>query len=303
MRKNLRNIIARALLVCSMTFAASFAGGMDAFADGWKTTDEINVRSSMDLSDDPMGKLSEGSYVDIVEVSSDGAWAEINYEGTTGYILTMYLTEGDVEASSDDTETKTEPKTGRRIIIDAGHGGDDPGAVAEHNGVSYEEADYALAISQYLQEELEAMGFDVIMTRDGDINITLKERVEMANSSNADLFFSLHHNAAPESVSGALTIYPESKSNGDEGAVEESKNIAYMISEAYQGTGMGYNGIYADVDISGYPLYVLTNSNMVSILTEMGFITNSGDAALISDPAFQRQLAKNFAHEIYIYFN
>lgn len=329
MNNKLKNLIARTLVICTLTFAGGAAlssmNMIQAFASTYETTDSINLRSSMDVSEEPITEIPKGTAFNITWTSEDGAWAEVEYNGRTGYILTMYLTssnksvdenssnssdssdsseESSNTSSSSDEEKSYSNTTGTLplIVIDAGHGGDDPGAVASYNGVSYEEADYALAIAQYLEVELSNLGYDVLMTRNGDDSITMKERVALANSHNAALFFSMHHNAADASVDGALTIYPSVKTNGDSISLDESKKLSYMISEAYVGTGMDYNGIYKDSDISGYPLYVLSETEMVSVLTEMGFITNAGDAALISDPSFQKELARNLAHQIDNYF-
>lgn len=326
MKLKIRRIIAKAILITSLSLVG---GGLfsninyyKAYASTYETTDTINLRSETDITLDPIAEIPEGTAFDINWTSEDGVWAKVNYNGQSGYILTMYLKSSQKEVEvgeSSNTEYTEEVSNGESsnsssssnsyegkkplIVIDAGHGGDDPGAVAQHNGITYEEADYALAIALYLEEELKNLGYETMLTRNGDDSITMKERVELANSNNAALFFSMHHNAADASVDGALTIYPSVKVNGDEAIIDESMKLSYMISEAYVGTGMDYNGVYEDSSVSGYPLYVLSHSNMVSVLTEMGFITNPGDAALISDPGFQKNLAHNFAVQIDDYFN
>ena len=78
--------------------------------------------------------------------------------------------------------------------------------------------------------------------------------------------------------------------------------MAARLEDAYLKAGMTYRGAYRDIDISGHTLYVMRNVESRSVLTEMGFITNSEDAAMITDPSFQRLLAKYMADEIYDYF-
>lgn len=322
MNRKLKQFLSRTLVICTLALAGGTAmttmNSVTAYASTYRTTDDINLRGDMNLSMDPVIQIPKGTEFDITWVSEDGAWAEVEYQGHTGYILTMYLTQGEVSESSDssDSSDSTADSTSNDstsndstansgsplIVIDPGHGGEDPGAVSTFNGIEYHESDYTYAIAEYLVAELQNLGYQTVLTHNGVDDVSLKERVEMANSANAALFFSMHHNAADSSVDGALTIYPSVKSNGDETLIDYSKELSYMISEAYVGTGMDVNGIYADQDVSGYPLYVLNNSNMVSVLTEMGFITNPGDVALIADPSFQQELAINLAHQIDNYF-
>ena len=81
----------------------------------------------------------------------------------------------------------------RTVVVDAGHGGDDPGAV----GAAYKEKDLNLAVARLLKAELEKRGLSVVMTKETDIFIPLLQRVNIADSAKAQLFISIHHNAAP----------------------------------------------------------------------------------------------------------
>lgn len=189
------------------------------------------------------------------------------------------------------------------ILVDPGHGGRDPGAIGKLNGKDIYEKDYAIKFATNLSKELRRLGFKVDMSRTGDQTLHRTERIATVHQSDPDLFFSVHHNAASKSASGALTLYPSYKVNPSSQAVfSESKTISQMLGKAYASSGMYYRGAYQDKDISGGSLYMLRNSKTRSILTEIGFITNSKDLNKIMNPSFQEQLPKQMAKQVYNFF-
>lgn len=199
-------------------------------------------------------------------------------------------------------ETFTVSKT-PLVVLDTGHGGVDPGALGIFNGEVIQEKDYNFEIMEYMKGYLEGYGFQVVLTRDGDYYVANSTRADVANANNADLMFSLHHNASVPSAQGGLSIYPSVKYDpSSQASFAESQDLAARLEDAYLKAGMTYRGAYRDIDISGHTLYVMRNVESRSVLTEMGFITNSEDAAMITDPSFQRLLAKYMADEIYDYF-
>lgn len=189
------------------------------------------------------------------------------------------------------------------IVIDPGHGGRDPGAIGNHNGVQYLEKDYDLKFAMNLMNELKALGFDVKMTRMTDKALENSERVSITRQYGADLLFSLHHNAATAAASGGLTIYPSMKYNpSTQASFSESRQLAQMLETAYESAGMYYKGAYQDINISGHTLYIMRNAETRTILTEMGFITNAKDIKKITSPAFQADLPRRMAQQIYKFF-
>lgn len=189
------------------------------------------------------------------------------------------------------------------ILIDTGHGGADPGAIGRLNGKPVYEADYNLKIAKFLRQELINRGFNVKMSRTGDTYVTNERRSNIANNNDVDLHFALHHNAASPSARGGLSIYPSMKYNAStQASFTESREISQRLQKAYRATGMVDRGAYRDIDISGHTLYIMRNSRMRTVLTEMGFITNSQDVRLIVSPSFQRSLAKEMAKEISNFF-
>lgn len=189
------------------------------------------------------------------------------------------------------------------ILIDPGHGGYDPGAIGTHNGVRYFEKDYDLKFAANLKKELTALGFEVKMTRTGDRSVNNSERAALARRYDADLVFSMHHNAAAKGASGGLTIYPSLKyAPSTQAAFSESKLLAQMLARAYAAAGMTYKGAYQDIQISGHTLYLMRNTQTRTVLTEMGFITSPRDIRLITSPAFQAELPRQMAKTIYQFF-
>lgn len=178
----------------------------------------------------------------------------------------------------------------RIIIIDAGHGGKDPGAKRGE----YVEKDITLAVSQKLSEYLSQAGSMVIMLRNDDRDLAgesfsgslsqrkkedLKNRVKQANDARADLYISIHANADPSPRwSGAQVFYNNSS--------KESKLLAVCIQEEIT-AALGNTNRKAK---SG-SYYVLDHTSMPSVIVEIGFISNPREAAQLTDPEYQSKMA------------
>lgn len=189
------------------------------------------------------------------------------------------------------------------IVVDAGHGGKDPGAIGTLDGKQIYEKDYSIKFADNLSQELKRLGFKVVMTRTTDYDVPRADRVATVHRSDADLLFSVHHNAASSSASGGMTLYPSEKNSpSSQAAFSESKDIADLLKRAYTSSGMTYRGAYRDRDMAGGSLYVLRSSDTRSILTEVGFISNTKDARKIVNPAFQKELPRQMAKQVYNFF-
>ncbi len=178
----------------------------------------------------------------------------------------------------------------RVIVIDPGHGGIDPGAVSDR-GV--QEKDIVLQVAKRLQKLLNQAGARVIMTRKSDTDLSdpgsgslshrkredLGRRVKLANDSRADIYLSIHVNSFPSSYwRGAQTFY-----QGEHG---ESKKLA----EAIQAEMIRILG-NTDRAAKAGDFYTTRNTRMVSVIVEIGFISNHDEAELVTQPAYQRKLA------------
>jgi N-acetylmuramoyl-L-alanine amidase len=207
----------------------------------------------------------------------------------------------------------------RRIVVDPGHGGHDPGATGP-NGIM--EKDVVLAIGLKLRELLkDDLGLDVVMTRTTDVFIPLEERTAIANKVNADLFLSVHANAAPNhSASGIETYYLNlaktekaaqlaAKENGtslekvsvlqailfDLMANYKLNDSAHLADEVQKSLHKKVRSRHSDVKNLGVkqgPFYVLVGATMPSILVETAFVSNIQEESRLKDPAYQEMTAE-----------
>lgn len=186
------------------------------------------------------------------------------------------------------------PVTNKTIILDAGHGGIDPGALNKDKSTS--EKDINLAITLKLRELIESSGGLVILTREDDsslykeennkttrqkYNENLKNRKEIISNSNANMFVSIHLNAFEQSkYYGAQTFYPKDK--------QDSKELSKCIQEELKRVVDKTNNreVKPRDDI-----YLLKENNIPSVLIECGFLSNEKECKLLTDETYQEKIA------------
>jgi N-acetylmuramoyl-L-alanine amidase len=171
----------------------------------------------------------------------------------------------------------------RLIVIDAGHGGDDPGASA--GGVR--EKDLALATARLIAAELGREGASVVLTRDSDVFVGLRDRPGAANSSKADLFVSVHYNsnAIQNSTSGTLIFYHMDDPT--------DRLLAECIrAEVAKVSGLPDLGIRSDRRVYQSGFAVLRLAQMPAVLLELGFVNHAGDRARVQTRQYQEAVAK-----------
>jgi N-acetylmuramoyl-L-alanine amidase len=184
--------------------------------------------------------------------------------------------------------------TGKIIAIDAGHGGYDPGAVG---GNGTKEKEVNLDIAKRTAKLLEARGATVVMTRSGDQEIGLDQRTSKANSKKANLFVSIHINAAESTaLSGTMTFVHSGSSTNTR--IKESNRLAKNIqSELVRGLGLKDMGVrYAD-------FAVLRTSNMPAVLCELAFISNPAEEKKMNTDSFRNKAAEAIVKGIGLYFS
>ncbi|TSB47664.1 N-acetylmuramoyl-L-alanine amidase [Alkalicoccobacillus porphyridii] len=236
----------------------------------------LNVRAEPSEQAAIIGSLTPGVQVEYIELGN--GWGQITYEGQLGFVSTAYLMKKERTPQS---EQPSLPQTKEsldfdRIVIDAGHGGRDPGAIG--NGL-YEKT-IALSVAHKVKSELEQEGIEVLMTRDEDLFVTLEDRVLKSNQWGADLFVSIHANGyADTSVSGVETFYYHGSSQGKQVA----SSIQQQLAES---TGSRSRGVFAA------DFYVLKYSRMPAVLVETGFVSNEKDASLLKTGEYQQKAAK-----------
>lgn len=170
------------------------------------------------------------------------------------------------------------------VVVDAGHGGSDGGTVS---GKAVEK-DINLSVAWKLKAILENDNIEVILTRSSDENMSLAERTSVANASNADFFISLHCNYYEKGaqIAGLECYYNNSNATESKGYAESIIN-AVSLSEDIETR-------YAKTE--GY--YVLRNTQMPSVLVEMGFLSNDSESQKLMDDDYQESLAQRIAEGI-----
>ncbi|WP_419961307.1 N-acetylmuramoyl-L-alanine amidase [Psychrobacillus sp. BM2] len=230
--------------------------GSDSLGDviGKVTAASLNVRSGPGATYASVGSLTKGKIVTVE--SLNGSWAKVKYSGGQGYVSKIYLKLLNQSGSV---------LKNRIILMDAGHGGKDPGASSQ--GVT--EKSIVIKVAKLVEQKLKGAGATVIMSRSGDTYPTLQDRVALSKSTNTELFVSIHVNAAAsKSVTGTETFY--NLSANDNGA--ESKVLATKIQqEIIKNASMNNRGIKEG------EFYVIKQMEIPSVLVELGFITNQQD--------------------------
>ena len=214
-----------------------------------------------------------------------------------------------------------------RIVIDPGHGGHDPGARA--NGVN--EADVVLDVALRVEALLKAQpGFDVVLTRRTNVFIPLEERTALANRESADMFLSIHVNASPRTATRGIETYLlDFASNPDAEAlaarenatsaqsmrvlpdlvkaialnnkVDESRELARMVQSSMVGRITPLSRGLKDLGVKRAPFVVLIGAQMPSVLSEISFVTNKTDAALMKQASHRQRIAQALADAVLKY--
>ena len=168
------------------------------------------------------------------------------------------------------------------IILDAGHGGYDHGAIVE----DVHEKDINLQVTYTLKALLEARGAAVVLTREEDSYLALSERTDFANQVDADLFVSIHCNYFEESkaITGFEAYYYQNS---------KAEFVANRILRELKNAGS-----FPVRNVKSGELYVLMNTRMPAILLELGFLTNEQECKNLCDKAYQTALAEIIADSI-----
>jgi N-acetylmuramoyl-L-alanine amidase len=226
------------------------------------------------------------------------------------------------------------------IAIDAGHGGDDPGALGPRfGGKKLREKHVVLAIAKYLRQEMNSMpGFEGVLLRSGDYYISLRGRTKKARQASADLFVSVHADAFKNSKARGASVWTLSKRGAsselgrwlaqkensadliggiggvslDDKEEDLAKTLLDLSMTHSQSTSRGIAlsvhrhlsrmaHMHKDhVERAGFA--VLKSPDIPSILVETGFISNPQEAAKLRTPSYQQQMAKAIATGIREYF-
>ncbi|MGL2635371.1 N-acetylmuramoyl-L-alanine amidase family protein [Helicobacter pylori] len=236
-------------------------------------------------------------------------------------------------AEKNDTFIKTKHKKHKKIVLDAGHGGKDCGAMSA-NLVC--EKDIVLEVVKFLHKELKKRGYSVLLTRDKDIYIDLVARTELANKKSADLFISVHANSIPKrstsNAHGIETYFLSTARSERARKVAEQENKDDVNLMDYFSKSLFLNSLntqrlivsnklaidvqygmlqsvrknYPDVVDGGVregPFWVLAGALMPSILIEIGYNSHAIESKRIQSKPYQKILAKGIADGIDSFFS
>ncbi|WQV05670.1 N-acetylmuramoyl-L-alanine amidase [Helicobacter pylori] len=236
-------------------------------------------------------------------------------------------------AEKNDTWIKTKRKKHKKIVLDAGHGGKDCGAMSA-NLVC--EKDIVLEVVKFLHKELKKRGYSVLLTRDKDIYIDLVARTELANKKGADLFISVHANSIPKrstsNAHGIETYFLSTARSERARKVAEQENKDDVNLMDYFSKSLFLNSLntqrlivsnklaidvqygmlqsvrknYPDVVDGGVregPFWVLAGALMPSILIEIGYNSHAIESKHIQSKPYQKILAKGIADGIDSFFS
>ena len=222
---------------------------------------------------------------------------------------------------------------GKVVVLDAGHGGDDPGAI---NG-SLKEKNIVLSIAQKAGKELQGRGYKVYYTRSKDKFINLRDRTKYANDKAADLFISIHANAAPSKTKAATMrgietffLSPARSERSKNAAALENKSdieemnyfskqtflnflnrekiiasnkLAIDVQREVLARAKSVSSKASDGGVREAPFWVLVGALMPAVLLEVGYITHPSEGDLINNSKYQDALAKGLADGIDVYFS
>ena len=218
----------------------------------------------------------------------------------------------------------------KKIVIDAGHGGNDPGTIGKRG---LREKDVNLDIAKRLSKLLRADGIDVVMTRSTDSFIPLERRVAIANNSRADLFISIHSNAnRVRSLNGLEVYYISPNVSDSKRALYCAQNAALNLDKSFFASNPSLNlkatlwdmihtsnraesvrlarYVCGAVDnnlntkvlgTKGAPFYVLKGARMPAILIEAGFLSNYQEERLLKNAYYRQQIAESIEQGIHRY--
>ncbi|HEY2482142.1 MAG TPA: N-acetylmuramoyl-L-alanine amidase [Caulobacteraceae bacterium] len=223
------------------------------------------------------------------------------------------------------TQRPSKPSPRKLVVIDAGHGGHDPGAQSG----DVNEKDITLAAALHLRHRLERSGYRVLMTRATDVFVPLEQRVRIARRSGADLFIALHADSAGgETATHGASVYTLSDHgvtrvnqvlDGHEWFNHAARNdpaVNGILLDLTQRSTLNRSNVFAQllvdrlsakVDLlprshrdAGY--FVLLAPDVPAVLLEMGFISNPTDVARLTDPVQRNQLMDAVADAIDAFF-
>jgi len=261
-----------------------------------------------------------------------------NLEDPSRLVIDVFSKGSDIKKPEPKTEASTIPEAApalmqRRIVLDAGHGGHDPGAVGP-SGLFEKDVvlDIALKARDIIRKEYPS--YEVVLTRARDVFIELKDRAKIANRHKADIFVSIHANASPNKKTRGIETYRLNWTNNAEEMrvaarenavaiekmqemksevgfmlasltrglkIESSLNLAGFIQKSLAGRITSEYPQAADLGVKQAFFFVLVGAEMPCALVEVSFISNREEEKLLSDGTYREKIAHSVVSGINTY--
>lgn len=242
-----------------------------------------NIRNGPSIDETILFKALKGE--NLTYLSTEGEWYKIkNSEGQTGYVANWVvdLSENQAAAPSANISSLAEAT----IVIDPGHGGEDPGAPA----LSYNEKQATLKTALTLATRLEQAGVNVILTRDSDEFVSLNDRAYASNRALADAFISIHYDSTdtPNEISGTTTYYYHEKDK----KLAETINDQLKVNSPLPNNGNRFGNYY-----------VLRENSQPAVLLELGYLNNTVDQSTIYTDSYRAFAVESIYQALNNYFS
>jgi N-acetylmuramoyl-L-alanine amidase len=253
-------------------------------AQSIQITKASNLRTQPSLSAGIIRVAKAGERFKKVNETND--WVQIQYSASQ----TAWVSKG-LTAAVDSTTSASLPSSSaalkdKIIVVDAGHGGYDPGT----SGKSSIEKNLALTTAKLVASRLANAGANVFMTRSNDTFISLSGRVNVSEAKHADAFISIHYNASTSSSANGIASFYYSES--------KDKELAKYIQESMAENAPSMK----DMGVRFGDYYVTRENNQRAVLLELGFLSNAHDEQIVSSNAYQQQISTGIYQGIARYF-
>ncbi|SHJ81977.1 N-acetylmuramoyl-L-alanine amidase [Tepidibacter formicigenes] len=262
--------------------------------DDWSNKIKVKIKNRYVDLDDEEVKIDD-EYVEKIEVDKSSKYTYIDIK-LKNNVLFNILKRGEDKIIEIKLYKQGQINNGKRlVVIDPGHGGSDPGAISPIDKTK--EKDLTLEISKKLNEKLKENGYDTVMTRDKDTYPALRERTDLANEVEGNIFVSIHINAVDNTaIHGIQTLYYPN--DGEYANGRDNETFAKIIQEEL----LKSTNAVDRKKVKRPNLVVIKYTKMPAVLIECGFLTNNDELKLMKSPEYQDKLVEGIYNGIERYF-
>lgn len=243
-----------------------------------------NLRQNPSTSADVVKRVDAGDQFSIIAKEDD--WYKINVDGQDAYVASWVVSVQQQRENNVNSIRKDGTLQGLTIVIDPGHGGNDPGTIGVRN--TYEKG-LTLLTAELLKTKLRAAGANVELTREADVYVDLRKRIAVGHQANADAFISLHYDANElSSVNGFTTYYYN----------DQHESFAQSVQNGLEGTVQLRS---RGAQFGNY--LVLRENKQPAILIELGYLSNAAEEANITTDYYREQATLGIYQGLLHYFS